>query len=284
MDRHILQRKFHDITVTVLLEGTLELSTDWLFPKIPREQWKREVYSDEHSKVLSSMNLFLIEYGDRKVLCDTGLGEWMPARTIYDEYFSIKQRAPIDSLLDEVSVKAVDITDVVVTHTDFDHALGITKKNGETGQLRFPNATHWLHALEYQHVLETDQPDDRPSRAEIIAAEDSGNLRLSNDGTPITEGFVLRHTPGHSPGHQVLEVSLDAQYLVFSGDLFHHPAHIHHPDWCPGQADKIALIQSREKIISTCIEKKGIIFTAHFPFPGVGKIVVEDSEEKWLPL
>jgi N-acyl homoserine lactone hydrolase len=109
-----------------------------------------------------------------------------------------------------------DINYLALSHYHYDH----------TGNANmFANAT-WLVRQNERDIMFPDKPNDltRPetysalktARTTIIKTED---YDVFGDGT-----VVLKSTPGHTPGHQVLFVKLaKTGPVVISGDLYHYP-------------------------------------------------------------
>jgi len=109
-----------------------------------------------------------------------------------------------------------DVNYLALSHYHYDH----------TGNANlFANAT-WLVRQAERDIMFPDKPNDltRPetysalkaSKATIIKTDD---YDVFGDGT-----VVLKWTPGHTPGHQVLFVKLaKTGPVVISGDLYHYP-------------------------------------------------------------
>ena len=109
-----------------------------------------------------------------------------------------------------------DVNYLALSHYHYDH----------TGNANmFANAT-WLVRQNERDIMFPDKPNDltRPetysalktSKTTIIKTDD---YDVFGDGT-----VVLKWTPGHTPGHQVLFLKLaKTGPLVISGDLYHYP-------------------------------------------------------------
>ncbi len=109
-----------------------------------------------------------------------------------------------------------DVTYLALSHYHYDH----------TGNANmFANAT-WLVRQSERDVMFPDKPNDltRPetysrlktSKTTIVKTDD---YDVFGDGT-----VVLKFTPGHTPGHQVLSLKLaKTGPVVISGDLYHYP-------------------------------------------------------------
>jgi len=109
-----------------------------------------------------------------------------------------------------------DINYLALSHYHYDH----------TGNANlFANAT-WLVRKVERDIMFPDKPNDL-TRPETYARLKSAKTTIVNtddydvfgDGT-----VVLKFTPGHTPGHQVLFLKLaKTGPVVISGDLYHYP-------------------------------------------------------------
>jgi glyoxylase-like metal-dependent hydrolase (beta-lactamase superfamily II) len=105
---------------------------------------------------------------------------------------------------------------------------------------------------------------------------------VNNEKGFIIDGIEFILTPGHTPGHIVLTISSGSEQLVCTGDLAHHPLEFAQPDLCtsfdimPEQAST-----TRIKILSHATTTGSLIFSCHFPFPGLGH-VIERERNVWL--
>ncbi len=109
-----------------------------------------------------------------------------------------------------------DVTYLALSHYHYDH----------TGNANMFAGATWLVRQNERDIMFPDKPNDltRPetyaalktSKTTIIRTDD---YDVFGDGT-----VVLKWTPGHTPGHQVLFVKLaKTGPLVISGDLYHYP-------------------------------------------------------------
>ena len=100
----------------------------------------------------------------------------------------------IEATLDRVGARWSDISDIVLTHSHFDHVGGLAEVTA-----RAPQATLWAGALDVTGI---------PAESTVIR--------------PLVEGdrvgdFEIIDTPGHTPGHISLLHKTEA--LVVVGDL-----------------------------------------------------------------
>jgi glyoxylase-like metal-dependent hydrolase (beta-lactamase superfamily II) len=115
--------------------------------------------------------------------------------------------------------KPADITYLVMSHYHSDHTANANLFAGAT----------WIVQKAEHDVMFSDKPVPilqpetysalRTAKTKVLNNED---FDLFGDGT-----VVIKTTPGHTPGHQVLFVKL-AKFgpVILSGDLYHYPEEI----------------------------------------------------------
>jgi N-acyl homoserine lactone hydrolase len=157
---------------------------------------------------------YLIECAEHRVLVDTGLNPDAvrdPAR----HYGSAETMALFKLEVDVAVADQVDpssITAVVLTHLHFDHAGGasrlpptvpifVQRREWEAAHDEEAMARNFLFPVDYESI--SDQ-------VELI----DGDHDLLGDGT-----VRLLSTPGHTPGHQSVQVG---ERLVIGGDVGHY--------------------------------------------------------------
>lgn len=191
---------------------------------------------------------YLLLAAGRTILVDAGIGgvdspaaSWapVPGRLVAE--------------LAAVGVEPADVDAVVITHMHSDHAGGCVAG----GVPVFPNARHLIQRAELDWV-------SGPVREHVVTPLGDLVEVVAGDAEPYP-GIGLLHTPGHTPGHQCVEVG----DLVISGDVLHHPVQLGDPtityvyDEDPAEA-----VRSREAVLA----RARVLATAHFaePFTPLG--------------
>jgi len=188
--------------------------------------------------------------GDRLVLVDTGIG---PVGSPASDW------APVPGALrDELSAVGVppdEIDVVVLTHLHGDHIGGAVHK----GEPAFRNARY----VAQQAELEWIQQREPPAIDKIVRV--IGDRWQPVAGTAeLVPGVRVHHTPGHTPGHQIVEVG----ELTITGDLLLHPVQLARPevryryDDDPEQA-----VTTRVDVLNRLRASGRTIATAHFTEP-----------------
>ena len=115
--------------------------------------------------------------------------------------------------------KPPDITHLVLSHYHADH----------TGNANLFAGATWIVQKAERDVMFTEPPAPIMQPATYSALRDAKTRILNNEDFDVFgDGtVVVKTTPGHTPGHQVMFVKL-AQFgpVILSGDLYHYPEEI----------------------------------------------------------
>ena len=119
------------------------------------------------------------------------------------------QRLLLLERLDELGLKPVDVTDVLLSHSHYDHAIN---------WVTFDNARIVIGKDELKWAL--DQPTGRTYVPELYVQElqRSPRLHAVSDGEEVFPGVTAHATPGHTPGSLVYVLQAGERDVVFTGD------------------------------------------------------------------
>lgn len=241
-------------------------------------------FRSRHAANLSAARLgvttWLIEDGSSLVLIDAGAAGGGFAQT---------GRLPQALELLGVPVKKIDI--VAVTHLHADHIGGLVPPAG-TDSAPFAHASVVVPGEDFAHFTDegrlSQAPDHLRGSFEAAARLKKSYRRLSkiSAGERISERIESIDLRGHTPGHTGYRISSEGESLVIVGDLLFDPA-VH-----PGrtdigiafEADPAAAQAMRIKAFPQFAEEEALLAATHMPFPGVGRIVRDGKELRWLPV
>ncbi len=157
----------------------------------------------------------LIQGFPGKAVCHGGLG-WSTVSLIRGEgrvvlldvgAFGIRRE--LSKQLQNRGVSPEDVTDVVLTHAHYDHAVNFTL---------FPKATVWIGDEELSWA-EVQPPGFNPL-PELYVRELCRNPRVTRvrAGETLFPGLSAIAAPGHTPGSLVFQLNTIDARLVFTGD------------------------------------------------------------------
>ncbi len=210
--------------------GNFRLDGGTMFGAVPKVLWEKRCRPAPDNSLPFTNDVLLIKTPEHAVIVDTGLGNKLSAKQL--AIFQVESPWSIIDDLAEHGLSRRDIDHVLLSHCDFDHAGGIVMHNshGEE-ELSFPEATHHIQKAEWEDV---ENPCRRaratywPENFSLLRRE--GKLAIVEGVSEVIPGITLRHTGGHTRGHQLIEIRSQGTTAVHLGDLF--PTHLHsNPLW-----------------------------------------------------
>ncbi|MEU8420198.1 MBL fold metallo-hydrolase [Micromonospora sp. NPDC048835] len=223
-----LNRTLGSITITALTdgEGAFFQPRAEAFPQATATQWLKADRRDPDSVTADGQwwlrfRSFAIRTGDGPVtLVDAGIG---PADAPAVSWAPVPGRLPAE--LTAAGIDPADVDTVVLTHLHSDHiGWAVT---GTPGQPYFPNASYLIQRdeLDAAEALNPGLPAGlvAPLRA-------AGQLRVVDGETTLTPAVRLLPTPGHTPGHQSVLLTIADERVLFTGDLLVHMVQLVDPD------------------------------------------------------
>lgn len=207
-----------------------------------------------------SVNALLVRTGHRLVLIDTGLGP--------------KAHGALLESLHEAGVKPTAVTDVLITHSHGDHVGGLLDAAGKPA---FPKATIRMSSAEWDWM----QQKAPPELVKVV----SSKVHTFEPGATIAPGIVAVALKGHTPGHVGYEITSGSEHLLDIGDLAHSSiVSLQKPQWGVAfDTDAAAANATRVEELKKLASAQELVFSPHFPFPGVGHIQAAGDGFTWKP-
>lgn len=253
-----------------LLTGTTQSEVDELLKK-----------SFLQNPTEGSINVYLIEDGERRILVDTGAGQ----------FFGPGLGGKLLTGLEAIAIAPSDITDILITHIHTDHTGGLVI--GENPA--FPNATVHVAEADVDFFLNPQNSEEtgyalqyfEEAEKTIGVYEKTGQIDQFKGTENVLPGIVATVHPGHTPGSAFFTVSSGEESIIFIGDLVHVPA-IQFPspqttivyDVAPDQAAAM-----RIEAFSDLADERQLVAAPHHPFPGVGHVSEHgEASFRWHPV
>ena len=236
--------------------GNFKLDGGAMFGVVPKSLWERTNPADDQNLCSWAMRSMLVDYGERKVLIDNGIGDKQS-----DKFFSHYHLHGDTSLISSLELNGYhpdDITDVFLTHLHFDHCGGGVKYN-EKGELVtvFKNATYWSNELHWNLAM---NPNDRERasflKENLVPMKASGQLDfIKNDGI-FLPGFDVLFAHGHTESQMIPHIKYKGSTIVFAADLLPSVGHIPLP-YVMGYDTRPLTTLKEKKVFLETVAKKG---------------------------
>lgn len=245
--------------------GDLEITlvTDRVFPmdeaagkKLMPDLVKHPEYLPlfERVPIKGVCQVFFFRDGQHNVLVDSGWGQDM------------EQKGELLRILKTEGVQPGEITDIILTHMDFDHIGGLL----HNGEAVFPNASLWISAPEYEawkNGTISKRPDFALKLAREVIEAYKDRLRIFNFGEEILPGISAIDARGHTPGHTAYQIRSGNDALIIAGDLM-HLAQVQLP--LPElnsvyDMDATKAADSRKAILEQAVQSGSVLGGMHFP-------------------
>jgi glyoxylase-like metal-dependent hydrolase (beta-lactamase superfamily II) len=235
------------------------------------ESWLKPHFVDDDGNMLLSIHAFAIRSGDARIVVDTCLGGGKE-RPI-PNWSNLESTLLTD--LSSIGFGRDAVDRVLCTHLHFDHVGWNTMLEGGCWVPTFPNARYLVGETEWEYWEHEDDPYAPQAKQDsILPIFDAGLVDLVPTDLVLTDEVRLIPTPGHTPGHVSVLVSSQGEEAIITGDMFHHPLQMAHPDW-RDTADVDADLAHRTRVafLEQHADQPMLILGTHFAAPTAGRIV-----------
>ena len=222
---------------------------------------------------------FLVVAGARKILIDTGLGEFGGPTT--------------GKLLDSLraaGMQASDIDTVLISHFHGDHINGLRNKAGEW---TFPKAKVMVPAAEHAFWMDDARMAAAPAGMKgafenarrTFATMPADTLVRFEAGNEVAPGIQSVAAYGHTPGHTLFELKSAGQNFFYVADLTNVPAlFARNPDWAVTfDMDAEAARKVRREVFARITASNAMLGGFHFPFPAFGRMAASGNGYAFQP-
>lgn len=185
-----------------------------------------QLKNEEVSNTNMSIACFLISHPKGNLMWEAGAvpdSAWTPTNTPVRLHFMLPDKTerdvtmfrPLKAQLTEAGFKPADIRYLALSHYHWDHVANAND---------FASATWIVRKVEHDIMFSNDTERTIPANYSKLAKSKKIILGTEDYDVFGDGKAVLKFTPGHTPGHQVLALDLaKTGKIVLGGDLFHYP-------------------------------------------------------------
>jgi glyoxylase-like metal-dependent hydrolase (beta-lactamase superfamily II) len=187
-----------------------------------------------------SVPCYLVAHPKGTLMWDTGVvpdALFQPGgRPATKQYATAKR--PLLAQMTEAGFSPAGITYLALSHAHWDHIGNASAFAGAT----------WLVRPAERDAILSDPPPVRTDPSMFTALRGAKTILIHSDDFDVfgDGSVVIKFTPGHTAGHQVLYVKLaKTGPVVLSGDLYHYPEELKIPRVPAGDVNKEQTLASR---------------------------------------
>jgi len=195
--------------VTPIVASQFTSDGGTMFGLVPKPIWSRLIKPDDNNRIKQDAHVLLVELDDGcKGLIDTGCGSAEKFSDKEIELHGLGPGWPLLERLNELGLSREHITFVVFSHLHWDHSGGASMGPADHPSLSFPNAEHFVHALEWEDATSGDPLLYKSYPAEFIdplkQLPKDKLIKVSADRKEVLPGITLVRSGGHTRGHSVI--------------------------------------------------------------------------------
>ncbi len=275
-----MRMKLGDWTFRAFHDGRFKLDGGSMFGVVPKVMWEKKHPADESNRIDLDLRCLLVEYGDRRILVDTGMGDrWAERQT--DMFGLVRRPNQLVAELAEAGITRESITDVILTHLHFDHAGGALREGDDGLEPVFSQARHWVQTRHWDWAVNPSERDRASFRADDFAAlKDKGHLELVDGPTEIMPGVRVTPISGHTPGQQVVEFHTGQGVVVFVGDLIPFLSQVHVP-WIMGfDLNPLLTVTEKKQFLTRAVEDSFVLVFEHDHLHEAATVKFQDGKFK----
>jgi glyoxylase-like metal-dependent hydrolase (beta-lactamase superfamily II) len=245
--------------------GEFELEGGCMFGVVPRVLWEKKFPCNHEAFIRLANTPILVRTPTANIIIDTGLGNKLTTKQ--KRIFRVTADWRADEDLARLGLTREEISHVILTHCDFDHAGGVVRFDATGKQeLTWPQAYYYLQRTEWEDVL---TPNHRsassywPVNLDLMGS--SGRMELVEGLAEVVTGVRLELTGGHTRGHQCVWLESADERAVHLGDLLPSQAYFN-PLWItPYDNYPLISVAAKEVLLARAVAENQWFLFYHDP-------------------
>jgi len=245
----------------VINTGNFKLDGGAMFGVVPKSIWSKTNPADENNMCSWSMRCLLVEFEDRKILIDTGIGDKQSEK--FFKYFYLHGSNSLLKSLENINISTDEITDVFFTHLHFDHCGGAILKKKNKYKLLFKNATYLTNITHWELA---NNPNNREKASFLkenfnLIAEQK-KLKFINEGL-LYKNIDVRFFHGHTAAQMIPIIHYNNKKIVFMADLLPSIGHIPLPYIMGYDTQPLITLKEKKQFLEEAADNHYILFLEH---------------------
>ena len=265
------------IKLHVINTGFFKLDGGAMFGVVPKAIWNKVNPADEKNMCTWALRCLLVEYDDRLVLIDNGIGN-KQSEKFYSHYY-LHGEDSLEKSLNNLGFTTDDITDNFLTHLHFDHCGGSIKYDESHNLVpTFRNATYWINKDHWEWAT---NPNGREKasflKENILPIQESGQLNLIEGEFEVFPDFSIIIARGHTDGMMIPHINYNGRTIVYVADLLPSAGHIPLPYIMGYDTRPLITLEEKGKFLDKAVENNYTLFFEHDPVNECGSVHLVDK-------
>jgi glyoxylase-like metal-dependent hydrolase (beta-lactamase superfamily II) len=259
--------------------GLFRLDGGAMFGVVPKTIWQKTNPANENNLILLNMRALLIEYHNRLVLVDNGLGHKYNDK--FKQIYAIEHDThTLDKSLQKLGFSRSDITDVILTHLHFDHCGGSTERNSSKNryEVAFTNAKFYVQKSHWEWA---NHPNAREKSSFFVEnlqpLAESGQLELIEGNVNLFENVTLLLMNGHTAAMQLPLIDYKDRKILYTADLIPTHGHVPLPYVMGYDMFPLTTLQEKEPILKQAVQENWIFLYEHDPYIECSTVSVNEK-------
>ncbi len=252
--------------ITPIETGFFKLDGGAMFGVVPKMIWQRSNPADENNLCTWAMRCLLLEYGNKRVLIDNGIGDKQDEK-FFRHYYLHGQANLTDSLL-KADCHPDEVTDMIHTHLHFDHCGGGVSKSsdGLRYETKFKNARYWVNEAQWNWATNPNPREKASFLTEnIIPILESGQLMLIHETERWDDAIELVYVNGHTDGMTLPKFHHKGHNFLYMADLLPSVGHLPLAYVMGYDTRPLLTLEEKDRILRQAVEEEWILILEHDP-------------------